>query len=91
MIKILITGIGTFKNDGSNSITVGILGLTYIPVPMLLTGEYVSELSWDMQFGNQTHHLMNITISTDICFGSSLMTATSTPTEPMKQGCLSRE
>ena len=39
MIKILITGIGTFKGDGSNSITVGILGLTYIPVPMLLTGE----------------------------------------------------
>ena len=39
MIKILITGIGTLKGDGSNSITVGILGLTYIPVPMLLTGE----------------------------------------------------
>jgi hypothetical protein len=38
VIKIVITRIDIFEDGGSNSGTVCILGLTYIPVPMLLTG-----------------------------------------------------
>ncbi len=43
VIKIFITGMDTFKGSGYNSSTVGILGLTYIPVPILLMGEAIQD------------------------------------------------
>ncbi|MGH8000732.1 MAG: hypothetical protein ACREPR_15215, partial [Brasilonema sp.] len=52
-LKIFITGIDRIYGYGSNSMTVVILGLTYIPVPLLRKGGLrLSGLAWRNGIGH---------------------------------------